>query len=122
MPSSQRVDGKCRLPFLEVNPWLQPQIISGQVSTLTHNTAEQGLHEFLQKLPKQLLQLRFQQNCGCGPQIKLTSKVISSTFLGICRICVSPSSPAIQIHGLAVNMEPPSFLLGTMRMWYGITV
>lgn len=54
---------------------------------------------------------------GCGPRITHTSKVISNTFLGICRICVSPNSPEMQIHGLAVNMEPPSFLLGTIRMW-----
>lgn len=54
---------------------------------------------------------------GAAVRVTHTSKVISSTFLGICRICVSPSSPEMQIHGLAVNMEPPSFLLGTIRMW-----
>lgn len=42
-------------------------------------------------------------------------------FLGICRTPVSPSSPEIQIQGLAVNIEPPSFLLGTIKIWYGIT-
>lgn len=50
-----------------------------------------------------------------------TSKVISNIFLGICRTPVSPSSPEIQIQGLAVNIEPPSFLLGTINIWYGIT-
>lgn len=50
-----------------------------------------------------------------------TSKVISNIFLGICKTPVSPSSPEIHIQGLAVNMEPPSFLLGTINIWYGIT-
>lgn len=54
-------------------------------------------------------------------QVAQTSKVISNIFLGICRTPVSPSSPEIQIQGLAVNIEPPSFLLGTINIWYGIT-
>lgn len=54
-------------------------------------------------------------------QLIQTSKVISSMFLGICRTPVSPSSPEIHIQGLAVNIEPPSFLLGTINIWYGIT-
>ncbi|TNN86613.1 hypothetical protein EYF80_003081 [Liparis tanakae] len=42
-----------------------------------------------------------------------TSKVISRVFLGTCRTPVSASSPETQTHGLAVNMDPPSFLLET---------
>lgn len=40
----------------------------------------------------------------------------------MCRTPVSPSSPEMHIHGLAVNIEPPSFLLGMINIWYGITV
>jgi len=60
------------------------------------------------------------QNIFCIKAVQ-TSKVISNIFLGICRTPVSPSSPEIQIQGLAVNIEPPSFLLGTINIWYGIT-
>lgn len=54
-------------------------------------------------------------------RITPTSKVISRVFLGTWRTPVSASSPETHTHGLAVNMEPPSFLLGMTSTWYGIT-
>lgn len=46
-----------------------------------------------------------------------TSNVISKVFLGTCKTPVSDSSPETHTQGLAVNMEPPSFLLETTTTW-----
>lgn len=51
----------------------------------------------------------------------LTSKVISRTFLGICMIPESPSSPDTHTQGLEVVMALLSFLMGMMTTRYGIT-
>lgn len=51
----------------------------------------------------------------------LTSKVISRVFFGTWRTPVSANSPDTHTQGFAVNMEPPSFLLGMTTTWYGIT-
>lgn len=51
----------------------------------------------------------------------LTSNVISRVFFGTWSTPVSASSPDTHTQGLAVNIEPPSFLLGMTTTWYGIT-
>lgn len=51
----------------------------------------------------------------------LTSKVISKTFLGICMMPESPSSPETHTQGLEVVMALLSFLKGMITTLYGIT-
>lgn len=51
----------------------------------------------------------------------LTSKVISRTFLGICMMPESPSSPDTHTQGLEVVMALLSFLMGMITTLYGIT-
>ncbi len=51
----------------------------------------------------------------------LTSKVISRTFLGICMMPESPSSPDTHTQGLEVVMALLRFLMGMMTTRYGIT-
>lgn len=51
----------------------------------------------------------------------LTSNAISRTFLGICMMPESPSSPDTHTQGLEVVMALLSFLMGMMTTLYGIT-
>lgn len=75
---------------------------------------------FISKM-NDLVELRLQQNSDKERQpwgeLTQTSKVISRVFLGTCRTPVSASSPETQTQGLAVNMDPLSFLLGTTTTW-----